>query len=296
MIFVGDTRMSDGGAFTTLRDATGWESRAFIGRDEPARPAETTVAGDLTFANRWVALRPFAAGLDAAGFCINAETVVVVDLDKTLLGARGRNDRLIDRARLSALRDSVAGQLGERFDQQQFEHIYRAVDTPRFHPLTADNQDYVGYLCVIIAGQVFSLAHMEALAERGVGGGPAALLAMVEDACEVVGWPSAAVMDFHRPFAELANAGDPTPFKAFRRREFAETAALMGQLPENAPAEQLLAEELVITGEVWEALIDWKARGALLFGLSDKPDEAAVPAPDDSTPPLHRIRTHIVGT
>jgi hypothetical protein len=116
---------------------------------------------------------------------------------------------------------------------------------------------------------------------------------MVEGACEAVGWPSSAVYGFHQSFAELADAGDPTPFKSFRRREFAETVALMGHMPDDTPAEVLLQEEIVITGEVWEALAGWRARGALLFGLSDKPDEAALPA--DGSMPLHRIRTHIVG-
>jgi hypothetical protein len=293
MIFVGDTRLSDGGAFTTLRNATGWESRCFIGRDEPGTSPATEQEGDITYANRWGALRDFAAGLE-----VDDATVVVIDTDKTLLGARGRNDRLIDQARLRALRAAVLDVVGAEFDQARFERIYRTIDTPRFHPLTADNQDFVGYLCVIAAAEVFSLAQIETMPERSPVPRFDQLLDQVEDACEVVGWPRASIAAFHDAFAEQARAGDPTPFKAFRRGEFAETAALMGRLPEGATAEQALREELVLTGEVWEVASAWRERGAVLFGLSDKPDEAAVPDAEDAARgllPLHRIRTHIVG-
>jgi hypothetical protein len=296
-VFVGDTRMSDGGAFATLRDATGWDGRCFIGRDDPL-DVSARRDGDVTYAGSWEALHFFSASLEAEEFPVDAATAVVLDLDKTLLGARGRNDRLIDQARLRALRASVAAELAEGFDEAEFERIYRTVDTARFHPLTADNQDYVGYLCVIIAGGVFSLDHMVAMAERGVSGGTDALLGMVESACEAVGWPSAQVSGFHGAFAALADAGDPTPFKAFRRREFQETAALLGRLPESADALRALGEEIVITAEVWQVAREWHRRGALLFGLSDKPDEAAVPGDEDAARgvlPLHRIRTHVVG-
>jgi hypothetical protein len=236
--------------------------------------------------------------LDAEGFGVDAATAVVIDLDKTLLGARGRNDALIDRARLRALHDSVAHLLGERFDPQAFERTYRAIDTPRFHPLTADNQDYVGYLCAIVAGGVFSLDHLQDLADAGRTDAPG-LLSGVEAACDAVGWPSQEIAAFHADFAAAVAAGDPTPFKSFRRREFAETTALMGQLPEDASAEQALREAIVLTGEVWRVAEGWPARGALLFGLSDKPDEAALPTADDAARgvlPLHRIRTLVVGS
>jgi len=93
-------------------------------------------------------------------------------------------------------------------------------------------------------------------------------------------------------------AGDPTPFKAFRRNEYRVTIAKMGCLPDSAPVEELLAGEIVITEEVRRAALDWQARGALIFGLSDKPDEASLPTPKQvgqGFPPLHRKETHVVG-
>jgi hypothetical protein len=72
----------------------------------------------------------------------------------------------------------------------------------------------------------------------------------------------------------------------------------MGCLSDEVSPDQLLAEEIVITQEVREAACYLKERGVLLFGLSDKPDEASVPRPDQiaqGAQPIHRAETHSVG-
>jgi hypothetical protein len=84
-----------------------------------------------------------------------------------------------------------------------------------------------------------------------------------------------------------------TPFKAFRFIEYTETAKRFGCATDTDSATTLLNSEIVITGELWQQALRWKAQGALLFGLSDKPDEAAC-GPDNSRP-IHRLMTHVVG-
>lgn len=299
LIALGDTRMSDGGMFTSLCAETGWQGRAFIGGEKGDAAPQQTREGDITFANRWALLRDFADGLAAEGLAVDESTAVVIDLDKTLVGARGRNDHLIDMARLTALRTSVADVLGDSFDPAAFEQTYHTLNQTRFHPLTGDNQDCVAYLCVIVLGGVFRLSHLIDTAERCHHPDFALLLRQIDHACDAVGWPSQAIETFHHQIADLVNAGDPTPFKAFRRREYQETAALMGQFPHGTEPEQLLREELTLTGEVWEIARDWQARGALLFGLSDKPDEAASPSEELSAQGalrLDQITTYIVGS
>jgi hypothetical protein len=113
----------------------------------------------------------------------------------------------------------------------------------------------------------------------------------------------------------LANvmAGDPTPFKTFRRNEYHLTIARFGCLPDDSPIETLLSGEILITQEVRLAALAWRSQGATLFGLSDKPDEAALPAEvlrqsregeaalpdtalyDEDSPALHQAITHSVG-
>jgi hypothetical protein len=94
-------------------------------------------------------------------------------------------------------------------------------------------------------------------------------------------------------------AGDPTPFKAFRRNEYLATIGRMGCMGEENPVENLLADEIVITQEVRSVAMAWKEKGALLFALSDKPDEASVPTPEQVSQgnlPIHRTETHVVGS
>jgi hypothetical protein len=86
--------------------------------------------------------------------------------------------------------------------------------------------------------------------------------------------------------------GDPTPFKSFRYREYECTLARMDALPDDAPRERLLSQEITITREVADAALKLRRRGALTFGLSDKPDEASVPRPELARQgylPLHRV-------
>jgi hypothetical protein len=88
----------------------------------------------------------------------------------------------------------------------------------------------------------------------------------------------------HQQIAEAHAAGDPTPFKDFRRTEFAATVARMadGRLPLSRDVMQL-AQGLV-------------QQGALCFAASDKPVESALPTEEQAASgllPLHRMPAHL---
>ena len=107
-----------------------------------------------------------------------------------------------------------------------------------------------------------------------------------------------AIRPAHEKVVAAVETGDPTPFKDFRRAEYRETVDRMipGNL-EMGPAD-LLGSRLTITAEVWRKAQEWRHRGALLFGLSDKPDEASFPSPElqaEGYRPLHRTEGLIVG-
>ena len=77
-----------------------------------------------------------------------------------------------------------------------------------------------------------------------------------------------------------------------------ETVGRMGALSLDAAPEDLLAREICLTHEVRELMLDWRDRGALLFALSDKPDEASMPPVDLRAAgyvPIHQTLTHVVG-
>ena len=72
----------------------------------------------------------------------------------------------------------------------------------------------------------------------------------------------------------------------------------MGYLPDDTPIEDLLANEILITREVQALAQKWLQKGVLLFGLSDKPDEASLPTAEQAIQghlPIHRTPTHVVG-
>ena len=59
-----------------------------------------------------------------------------------------------------------------------------------------------------------------------------------------------------------------------------------------------MSEEIVITQEVLSAGKSWIDRGALIFSLSDKPDEASIPTEElksQGLKPIHQTETHVVG-
>ena len=72
----------------------------------------------------------------------------------------------------------------------------------------------------------------------------------------------------------------------------------MGNLPDDAPIDQILSEEIVITAEIQDFANRCKAQGAILFGLSDKPDEAILPTKEliaQGYLPIHHTLTHVIG-
>ena len=160
LVYVGDTRLNDGTAFANVCHAGRWPGLAFIG-SETDRPAKVEVVqepqGMLYVANRWSALSDFGDFCGEQGFPFDESTAVIVDLDKTALGARGRNDRVIDRARVEAVRRTVGGLLGDDFDPGGFQRAYDRLNQPKFHSFTTDNQDYLAYICLILGSGLFSL-------------------------------------------------------------------------------------------------------------------------------------------
>jgi len=298
LVYVGDTQMNDGTAFGLICQAGGWLGLAFIGaeRDEPAgvelvEQQEST----LYLANRWAALSDFDRFCHERGFMIDERTAVIVDLDKTALGARGRNDHVIDQARLEAVQRTVGALLVGRFDAVAFREAYDLLNKPEFHPFTADNQDYLAYLCLILGSGHQTLEALVAAVREG-------RLSSFEQYLAEMDALSARLPTelwvIHERIREAVGQGDPTPFKAFRRNEYRSTVERMGQSSDETPPTTLLQHEILITQEVREMALCWRQRGALVFGLSDKPDEASIPTEDLAArgyQAIHRVETHAVG-
>jgi hypothetical protein len=297
LIFVGDTMVNDVSAFSNLSSAMGWTGQAFIADERLSQCQEVwrlTEGQQLTVSNQWEDIAEFSDEASLVGIGCDERTVVVADIDKTLLGARGRNDHVIDRARQQAVYEVAHNVVGESLmDETTFMSIYNLINHPLLHPLTEDNQDAVAYACLLVACGLISLDELTSSVTKGQISGFRNFVVDMEERLHGFGRELTLLQEHIR---EQVEQGNPTPFAAFRAAEYRCTAALMGHLPDHASRDTMLDEEITITEEVWKAIQAWKSRGCMIFGLSDKPDEACLPLPSDTSgAPIHCLRTHIVG-
>ncbi len=300
LVYIGDTRMLDGTAFQNICASGGWSGVAFIGSEDNNPPQsellKITASQSMYLSNRWDALAAFDEFCEAH-FPISTGTAVVIDLDKTALGARGRNSQVIDRARVQAVFDTVSVLLvdSDQAGSANFKQAYEVLNQPDYHSFTADNQDYLAYICLIIGSGLVELPQVIDQVRSGSLKNFHDFIIMVNQ--RVSDLP-VGLQQVHRDINTAVEAGDPTPFKSFRRNEYLATVSHFGQLPDDAPLDEVLEEEIVITQEVRQMALSWRQRGALLFGLSDKPDEASIPTVElakQGYRPLHRTETHVVG-
>lgn len=294
LLVIGDTPMNDGTAAKNLAEYL--PMRGFIGADRLAEEKKITIEGPLMLANRWQALADFLAWTQEEGFVFDERTLVLIDLDKTVLGARGRNDKVINQARVNAVRRTVEELLGGSFDEAAFSAVYERLNQLEYHPFTADNQDYLAYISLMVVGRLYPAENLWAdLVEERLTS-----FRQFVTICDArQSQMSEGLLAAHREVTANMAKDDPTPFKSFRFREYYTTIALMNHLPDDTPLETLLANEITITGEVVEVAEQLAAQGVLTFGLSDKPDEASVPTPEAAAGgelPLHHIKMKVVGT
>lgn len=298
LVYVGDTRLNDGTAFRNMCKESGWPGIAFIGSENDS-PEEINIVehdeGTLYLSNRWAALDTFNQYCLDREFPIDERTAVIVDLDKTAVGARGRNDRVINEARVAAVRLTVEDLLGDDFNPTRFQAAYDTLNETEFHPFTTDNQDYLAYICLVLGTDLYDL---EPLVTRIRNEQLTSFEQFISEVDRRANDLPANLRGIHDDVYSYVQANDPTPFKAFRYNEYHTTTDRMGQLVGEVSAEELLRSEIVITQEVRESALRWRNKGALLFGLSDKPDEASIPTKElaqEGRQPIHRTETHAVG-
>jgi hypothetical protein len=299
VIFIGDTRLNDSTAFRNICRAGNWPGLAFIGAEDSLSPkveVEEHGAVAIMYANRWSLIDEFVDFCLQRSFLFDENTAVLLDLDKTTLGARGRNDQVINQARVLAAAQTLAQFLGERFDLESFRATYDHFNQTHFHPFTTDNQDYLVYVCLMVEYGLYTCHGLECAIDNEIITEFDSFLTHVNH--RSVELPTE-LRKVHRDFLERVRSGDPTPFKTFRQAEYRATADRMGRLKESVPVEERLTKEIVLTQEVRKQALSWRESGALLFGLSDKPDEASIPPAElalEGYLPIHRMTMAVVGS
>jgi hypothetical protein len=297
LLFFGDTLFNDGQAFTNMVTVSGWRGACFIGAERIDQEPSLRVEASIAIANRWTALVDWIASLKAEGFKLDASTAVIIDIDKTALGAKGRNDKVIDRARLAGIYRTMNAVLGSDFDQAMFEQHYNELNRSRYHQLTADNQDYLAYICMVLNTRIMSLDELISEVDSESLDNFEQFIRWVDSRMMINPSAGIALREVHEAVNGSVRVGDPTPFKSFRRQEFISTMEHMGNLPDAASVQELMEGEITLTEEVYQLATWLKARNCQILCLSDKPDEASRPHPRVSPElkPLHRAQTHRVG-
>ncbi|MEI7644582.1 MAG: hypothetical protein WCJ55_09920 [Chloroflexales bacterium] len=254
------------------------QTYGIIGEDRPVVSASLTWDGPIAAATRWALLHPWAAELERRGVRWD-RAALLIDIDKTLLGPRGRGDGAIDDARAEGALAVAGDLLGADLDIRMFRRTYAELCRKEWHGFTLDNQDYVVSTALLITCGAISYQDLEA----GVDSGELPSFAALLDAVTPRVPPPLAAL--HAELRERVAAGDPTPFKLFRRAEFVSTVARMGD------------GRLTLCGELFTLTERLIAAGALCVATSDKPTESALPNSAQAAAgmrPLHRTPARVV--
>lgn len=295
LLVVGDTLSGDGAVAAQLGQML--PSWAFIGNQRLDQPSQLTLDGRIGIATRWESLGDYVAWLEGQGFSWDNTTALLLDLDKSLIGARGRNDHVIDEARVAAVRETVCDALMEGcYDEIRFRALYDALNKSKYHFLTEDNQDYLAYICLMVEGGVIPADEFWLAVNNQ----------KLESITQFTSWCESrrdhmptALAAAHVEVCDGLKREDPTPFKRFRRAEYLQTIRRMNVLAQDADEADVLAQEIVITAEVFSFVRVASERGAVVIGISDKPDEASLPSAEQEKAgykPLHRTPMKIFGT
>jgi hypothetical protein len=277
LLVVGDSA-NDRKMAEHLRAASGLPVLAFIGTEQADSEPRMTWEGDTASASRWSLLdewldevvQRFAPDVGALPW---TQTALLLDIDKTLLGPRGRNDAAINNVRAEAALHVARELLGPDLDAATFGATYDELCREEFHTLTLDNQDYVVYITLLVMQEVLTLDNVR----RGIADGSLADFALLLAAVDAQVPPE--LQALHAEIHAAHARGDPTTFKAFRYAEFATTVAWMTD------------GRLVLCREVMEMAQRLAERGVLCMAASDKPDQSAMPSEEQATAgmqPLHR--------
>ncbi|GAC1357562.1 MAG: hypothetical protein NVSMB42_16630 [Herpetosiphon sp.] len=291
ILVIGDNRATDGVMFEHARCLLPASSHALIVDETGAPQACSPEQAGISHADGWPMVDRWSRRLADQGVTIDCTTAVLLDVDKTLLGPRGRNSGVIDLTRGMAMASTIKALVGQAWNQARFDDALSAFNRPALHHFTGDNQDFVALLCLLVVAGGWDRAVLAAEIASGKTGGPAALIqrALQHHHLQPI-WPALSEM------ADRVAAGDPTPFKRFREYEYRLTVERMNVGGELSAPDRLQTE-LCICGEVYSAAQHWQRAGALIVALSDKPDEAALPSPELAAAgyqPLHHVKTHIV--
>ncbi len=289
LLVVGDTT-NDRQMAAHLCSASGLPVAGFIGVDDLEVAPTLLWEGDTATANRWALLDTWLEHVQQQAMQADravewSRVALVLDIDKTLLGPRGRGDAPINAARaegaVQVAADILALDVHNPDDlriRDTFRLLYETICQKEYHGLTLDNQDYVVFITLLLAGQVLSLEELQQGMQTGIFASFTNMLTHLESRIP------AHLRTIYTEVRAADAAGDPTPFKAFRHAEFAATVGRM------------IAGELTLCREVVDVARGLVQLGACCLAASDKPSEASLPSDEQVAAgllPLHHTLARV---
>jgi hypothetical protein len=213
---------------------------------------------------------------------VDKYTIFIVDIDKTIIGAKGRNDLSITKARFDAIKE-IANEIIGNYDEKKFFEIYQKLNEKKYHSFTEDNQDIVTLLTILFYLDLYPFSKFLDEFEKGIHIDKLTFLKTILKKTR----KSSKFIELLKNCILRIENYDQTPFIEFRYKEFEKTIKRMDFLNDETPQDILLEEEIMITREVYEIICKAKDRDAKVLGLSDKPEASSFPQKGVSLPPIH---------
>ncbi len=279
IIYIGDTLMSDLSVINNFAESGLFKTMGIITREGEVDGFEENE--NYIFSGSWANLPNALACIENKFFSVDKRTVVIIDIDKTAIGARGKNEKAIDRARMDAI-FMLAKMAFKDISLGEFLSVYNEVNKREFFSITEDNQDFISILSMLVYGGALSLA--------GLRSAQSILSILMRVKTE-----NPVLSEYAETVLQNVKMQNPTAFPQFRKAEFEKTIARMDFMQDKTPVETLLSEEIMITGEVYDTALDLKNRGALVFGVSDKPALSSIPQDGSTLPPIYEKEMKIYG-
>ncbi|HDL50435.1 MAG TPA: hypothetical protein ENG37_00300 [Firmicutes bacterium] len=268
VIYFGDTYLNDGSVIKNLTELN--EYKVFGVITEEGEQDYIKFKGNMILNTKWRNLLPILEILEKRDFLLDEKTIVVIDIDKTFIGARGRNNKAIDKARTDAITSIIKDALGE-IEEDRFDYIYSRLNRRSLHSFTGDNQDIVAIMSILFYGDYYALGRFIREFYAGNWREP------LEFFNTITIPPNDKAYKLLEEVKENLLKKNPTAFPTFREKEFNCTLKRMDFLPDVSDVRKLLNEEILITKEVYDVGLIAKNKGALVFGLSDKPELSSIP-------------------
>lgn len=286
ILYVGDTILHDGSVVRHLCELGKLNAVGFIGNEVPSSRVGDFVIHRLVFSDRWRGLKKLPAIAADFGITLGPECVAVFDLDQTVYAARSRNTEPLRRARFDAVGEILAEALGQaRYDAERLLRLYREFDREEYHAITGDNQDSVVFLTLVCALGLYDPVDIRRYFEKPQSS-IADLIASSRGRLQARRQSEDldAVCEIMDEIYFDSRAGDITPFKRFRYREYRKTVEAMRSPSPGTP--NGTSSHIRMTHEIVDFVDYLRGFECLVFAFSDRPPEATAPAETAEGPSL----------